>query len=343
VNATLPFSEFFEVVGGKNGGETSLDFIEPFISFMVSRFTSDYSFLFAAYAAVFAFFWIKSINSLYNSTRENLGWNGLIHLAFFIAIIPITGINGFRMWTAAWVFFFGAYHVVLYRKKAYIFLALSASLVHFSFMFANAILLIYYFAGNKNYVYYPLALISFVLPHIIAPAFRTISFALGGALQSRYEGYSDEQYLQTMQDIYEENDWFLQIGSDIVLYYLLFGLIYIQLKSPAHMQEKSMKNLYSFLLLFLAFVNFGGAIPTLGERFMTIFFLFAAAYLFLYFARQFDRGIELLTWIGLFPMALFSAIIFRQGSVSINAWLFAPGFGLPFFAPAISLAEVIFY
>ena len=82
-NATLPFSDFFKIVGGLYSSDTSVDIIEPFISFVVSRFTSDYRFLFAAYAALFGFFYLKSINLLYNRYQENPGWNSSDIYDFF--------------------------------------------------------------------------------------------------------------------------------------------------------------------------------------------------------------------------------------------------------------------
>jgi len=42
-------------------------------------------------------------------------------------------------------------------------------------------------------------------------------------------------------------------------------------------------------------------------------------------------------------MALYAAIAFRQGSVSINAWIFTPGFGLPLLVPGLSIADLLFH
>ncbi len=341
-NALLPFSDVFKIVGGLYSSDTSVDFIEPLISFIVSRFTSNQSILFAAYTVLFGFFYLKSITLLFNRVAGNQGLNSFIHLAFFTAILPITAINGFRMWTAAWIFFYGAYHVILYREAKYLIVTLAASLVHFSFLTANVILVIYFIAGNRNYIYLPLALVSFVLPHLIAPAFQSISLALGGGFESRFQSYSAEDYMAARQEAYQQTAWFLKIGYDLVLYYLLFAISFIQLRYGSLMKEKEEKNLFSFLLLFLAFVNFGTAIPSFGGRFLIIFFLFATLYVFLYFAKSDGNRLHLLTWLGLFPMFLFAAIVFRQGSDSINAWIFAPGFGLPLIAPNVSLADIFF-
>jgi hypothetical protein len=342
-DAALPFSDFFKIVGGLYTTDTSVDIVGPLISFIVSRFTSDHRILFAVYAAVFGFFYLKNIDLLYNRYKENPGLNVLIHLAFFIVILPITAINGFRMWTAAWIFFFGAYHVILHRDARYLLIALGSSLVHWSFLSANIILIIYFFAGNRNFIYFPIAIASFVLPQFMAPVFQLISLRLGGALQGRFETYSSEDYIIVRQENFEQASWFLRIGNDLVFYYLLLAIIVIQLKSRSLMNEKAERNLFSFLLLFLSFVNFGKGIPSFGGRFQIIFFLFATLYVFLYLLKLPGNRINLLTVVGLFPMVLYAAIAFRQGSGSINAWIFTPGLGLPLFTPILSIADLIFH
>lgn len=340
-NAALPFKDIFKVIGGVNS-DSSIDFIDPMISFLVSRFTSKHSILFAVYAAVFGFFYLKSFNLLYNRYKENPGWNALVHLIFFAAILPITAINGFRMWTAAWIFFYGAYHVILYRDLRFLLITFLAPLVHWSFITVNAILLVYYFVGNRNVIYLPLALVSFVLPKFMTQYFSMISLKLGGSLQDRYEMYSDTAYVTAVQDMGADLSWFMKIGYDWVFYYLLIAIIVARLKSRRLDKDKTAENLFSFLLIFLAFVNFGMEIPSLGNRFQIVFFIFATFYVFMYLVKIPGEKINSLTLIGLFPMLLYTAIIFRQGSDSLNAWMFSPCFGLPLLAPGISVASLLF-
>jgi len=343
-NAQLPFSDFFKIVGGIYASDTSVDIIEPLISFIVSRFTDDYRGLFAAYAALFGFFYLKSIDLLYDKYQEKQGWNVGIHLAFFTLLIPITSINGVRFWTAAWIFFYGAYHVILYRDARYLIIALGSSLVHFSFLSANAILIIYFFVGNRNVIYLPITLLSFVLPQIFAPAFQLLSLKLGSGLQSRYENYSSEAYTAYRQENFEQAAWFLQMENTLIMYYLLLAIIVIQLNKHSYfMKEKAESNLFSFLLLFLSFVNFGKGIPSFGGRFQILFFLFATLYVFRYFLKLPGNKVNVLTWIGLFPMALYAVVEFRQVAVMINAWIFTPGLGLPLFVPSLSVADFLFH
>jgi hypothetical protein len=340
-NASLPFKDIFKVIGGLNS-DTSIDIIDPLISFIVSRITSHYSLLFAVYAAIFGFFYLKSINLLYNRYKDNPGWNALVHLIFFAAILPITAINGFRMWTAVWIFFYGAYHVTLFRDTRFLLITLFAPLVHWSFVIPNAILLIYFFVGNRNIFYLPLVLASFILPQFMTQYFSLISLKLGGSLQNRYEMYSDSSYVAGVQESAADLSWFMKIGSDLVFYYLLLAIIVARLKSRSFDRDKAAENLFSFLLLFLSFVNFGMGIPSLGVRFRMVFFIFATLYIFMYLVRFPGKKINVLTLIGLFPMLLHTAIAFRQGSDSINAWILSPFLGLPLFTPGVSVASLLF-
>jgi len=340
--AELPFSDFFQIVGGMYSSDTSVDIVQPLITFIVSRFTDHHSVLFAAFAAVFGIFYLKSINLLYDRHHEKPGWNTAILMIFFIMILPITSINGFRMWTATWIFFFGAYHVILYRDSRYLLITMGASLVHFSFISANVILLIYYFAGNRNLFYIPIALASFVIPQFLTPFFQTISLRLGGGLQSRYEMYSNEEYVLGRQESFEQAIWFVKLSSDLLFYYLLFALIAIQIWHREKMNDSSERNLFSFILLFLAFVNFGKGIPSFGGRFQILFFLFTTFYLFLFFRKIEGTKVNVLTIIGLFPMLLYAALQFRNATDSISAWILTPGLGLPLFVPTISLANILF-
>lgn len=340
-NALLPFSDFFKVVGGLYS-DTSVDIIEPLISFIVSRVTNYHGLYFGVWASIFGFFYLNSIGLLYERYKINQGWNTAILMVFFIMTIPVTMISGVRMWTAAWIFFYGAYRVVTERNPRFLIVTLSAAFVHWSFISANAILVIYYLVGNRNIIYLPLALSSFVIPQLAAPLFRSVALKLGGGLQQRYTNYSSEGYISAVQEGAAQSAWFMRISSDLVFYYLLIAIALIQLRHNNHMNGKTEKSLFSFLLLFLAFVNFGMPIPSFGERFMVLFFLFATAYLMLYFIKMPGEKLYFIIILGAFPMMLYSLINFRLGTESINAWIFSPGLGVPLFAPVLSLYEVLF-
>lgn len=340
-NAKLPFSRFFEIVGGLYS-DTSVDIIEPLISFIVSRFTDSYPYLFAVYAAFFGFFYIKSINLVHPRILDNSNWNTKIFMFFFAVILPITSINAFRMWTAAWVFFFGAYHVILFRDYRFFLLSLGACLVHWSFLLANAVLVIYFIAGNRNFIYAPLALVSFVMPNLLVPVFSSLSMGLGGSLGNRYSGYTNEDYSSLYYESWEQASWYLTLGKDLIFYFLVIMLFVILLFYRDMMQEKSEKNLLSFLFLFLAFVNFGVALPNFAHRFKIVFMIFATLYIILFQIKLSDKRLNMVSIFGVLPVALYTILEFRLASEYINAWIILPGFGIPFLVPGSTLYEVLF-
>lgn len=340
--AALPFSEIFRVVSGYYSGETSMDFIEPLISFLVSRFTTDHKLLFGAYAALFGFFYLKSIAFAYSLYRKNQGLESLIHLLFFVLVLPVTAINGFRMWTAAWVFLYGAYHVILYRDPRYFLITFGAALVHWSFLTVNGLLLVYFFAGNRNMIYLPLAAASFVVPTLLSTLFQRLALIMGGGLRGRYDMYSNEAYVMVVKEQSGGDAWFMRVGYDLIFFYILLSMFFIHYKFRKKINLKAEENMFSFLLLMLAFVNFGKEIPSFGVRFQIIFFLFGTLYLILCYSKLNSQGVGWLTIIGLFPMLLLTAIVFRQGADSINAWLFTPGFGLPWLMSDLSLSDILF-
>jgi len=339
--AELPFSEFFAVVGGLYT-DTTVDIIQPLVEFIVSRFSSSHNVLFAVWAAIFGFFYLKSINLLHDRYKENPGWNAVIYMTFFLMIMPITTVGGIRMPTATWVFFLGAYHVILYRDARFLLLSLSASLIHWSFLTANAILIIYFFAGNRNIIYLPVTLASFIMPGLLSPVFQSLATTLGGPIQERYENYSSEGFILGVQESAQEAPWFLTLGGTLTFYFIILALVVIQFTGRNLIKDKPQRNLFSFILLFMAFVNFAKVIPTFGGRFQETFWLFATLYIFMYYVKKPGKNIDLLTLIGIIPMFLYAVVMFRIGAISINSWILTPGCGIPLLFPELSFADVFF-
>ena len=280
---------------------------------------------------------------MHNKYIKSPNLDALIFLGFFSFLLPVMAISGFRMWTAMWIFLYGGYHVVLNRDIRYFILTFGAVFVHWSFISVNGILLIYFFVRNRDIIYIPLAILSFIIPYLIAPFLSVVSLRMGGVFEDRYTMYSNETYASGVQEQMQDAAWFMQIGSDLVLYFLLFAIVIIKFKYGDLMKGKAESNLFSFNLLLLTFVNVGKTLPSLGGRFQMLFFLFATMYVFLFFVKKPPaKTISYLTLVGLFPMLLNSLIVLRQGSDTLNAWIFAPGLGIPWIMEEINLTTVLF-
>jgi len=326
------------VVRGLYTKDTSLDVLQPLILFIVSRITNKHNLLFGVFAAFFGFFYLKSINLLYDRYIVSPNKNALLHLLFFALINPIFFINGFRFYTAAWIFFYGAYFVILYRDKKYLILAMCSVLVHFSFLGAGAVLLIYFLLGNRNLFYVILLILSFILPELISEYLTKILPGLGAGLQNRVQAYVDENYIQAVAKRAGQTRWFIQLLQPLVMYYLYFGILFLKYKFKNISDSKELTNLFSFLLLFLSFVNFSKQIPSVG-RFQTVFILFGVLYIFIMLTQIQPRKGLILMIIGLFPMLLTAAYSLRIGTDTFNALLLAP-MPFPFLNGGLSFYEL---
>lgn len=338
--ADLPFSAFWDIVGGIYADDTSVDIVEPFIRFTVSRITDHPSLLFAIFAMVFGYFYLASINLLYERLRKSPNSNAMVHFFFFITIIPIFSINGFRFWTAAWVFFYGAYHVVLFKDMRFLLVSIAACLIHFSFFSINTVLLVYCIIGNKNIIYYPIVVLSFIVPDLVAPYLSQIADVLGGGFESRIMTYTKISYKIAVSSAWDETRWFIKWTGVLVLYYLFIGILFLKYNFKKIVQNHELQNLFSFMLLFLSFVNFAKPVPSFGVRFQTVFFLFAVLFVFIIFTNIKKNQWHVITLVGLFPMALSAAITFRIGTESINYILFFPTPFL-FFGSDVALYDLI--
>ncbi len=338
--SNLPFSDFWKIVGGLYATDTSVDIVLPFLNFILSRLTDDPAILFGVFAAIFGYFHMKSIVRLNDLEPGKLNINALIHLWFFIFLIPIFQINGFRFYTASWVFFYGVLNYLITGQKKFVWVSLVSIFFHYSFISASAVLMIYVFLGNRNILYIPILIASFIIPEV-SNAFinKNISF-FGFGIQDRAAGYLSEGYKKGLEASAEGAKWFIIWSTQLVNFYVYLAFVYARTIWRKYTKDPIMERLFSFSILFLSFANFSKVVPS-GNRFMIVFFLFATAYIYILFLKRRTNRLSWLTLAGLFPMLLFAALSFRQGFENMNLWLFAP-MPFPFTAEAITIAELFF-
>ncbi len=338
--ATLPFIDIFKAVSGYYSQTASIDFIEPLLSFLMSRFTKSSHIYYAVFAAVFAFFYLRSFDLLYDQYKKNPNWNAWVFMVFTLVVIPITSLSVLRMWIAAWMFFYGTYLVLSTRKSKYLLVALSACLMHWSFITLNLLLVVYYFAGNRNTIYTPMAIISFFIPHLVNPLLEFVALFFGGGIAARVEGYTSESHSLMYQEWLGGNSWFLTLSHDLSWYFFIIAIVVIRVFKRDKMRGKLEESWYSFMLLLFTVVNLGRSLPNFGMRMQSIFILFASVYVFLYFMNRSERRIGFITVAGAFPLLLHTLIQFRRAADSMSAWIFTPGAGFPLLDPGLSIAEL---
>lgn len=335
--ASRPFDEFWTILSGLYT-ETRADIAQPFILFSVSRFGNNQSLIFGALAAVFGWFHLKGINMVFSpSVKQNV--NAFIFFLYFLSIVPIFRINGFRFYTATWIFFYGAYNVVQSRDMRFFIFSLLSILFHFSFIFPNVILMAWFLLGNRNKAYTILLIVSFLIPELFWPQIQSVAAIFGGPIEAKFNVYTNPEYGEKVMVMRQNLRWFMNLSRGGIFYYTVFMLFFLRSRFESILKNTRLSNLFSFSLLFISAVNFVRYIPSMG-RFRTIFYLFAFSYFIAVLAHFKDTKLKLSTWLGLVPMMLGIIITIRSGLEMTSLWLLAP-LPLVLFSEPVSFYETI--
>ena len=335
--ASRPFDEFWKILSGLYTG-TRADIAKPLILYTVSRFGNSESLVFGVLAAVFGWFYLKGINLVYSeSIKQNK--NASIHFFFFLFLNTVFNISGFRFWTAAWVFFYGAYNVVQNRDIRFFMLSLLSILFHFSFIFPNVILIAWFLLGNRNKAFTILLVISFIIPELFWPQIQSVVAFFGGPIEAKFNIYTNPDYGEQVVAMRQNTRWFMNVAGWGIFYYMLFMLFYLKNRFEKSLNNIRLNNLFSFSLLFISAVNFVRYIPSMG-RFRTIFYLFALSYIIAVFSHFRNDKINLTTWLGMVPLTLGFIITIRVGLEMTSLWLLAP-LPLVLFSEPLSIYEMI--
>ena len=112
-----------------------VDILQPFISFLISRFTNDPRILFATFGMIFGYFYSRNLWFLFDKLNNRYSIIVGLYILVFALICPIWRINGFRFWTASQIFLFGVLPYLYEGNKKWISISALSIFVHFSFLF----------------------------------------------------------------------------------------------------------------------------------------------------------------------------------------------------------------
>jgi hypothetical protein len=309
--ARLSFQEFNY---NRLKGESSVDIYRDMVTFLVSRFTSNPKWLMCIFGLVSGYVYVKVL-SLFIGEQPGRNIYKYLIIISFSSIVSIDQLAGVRMSLAAYVFFFGAIMVVIHNDKRYLIIAASSILIHFSFM--PAVLLLIIFPVLKKFpkiVYLSLAL-SFILPDLLKSYILQYSGVFGQGIEAR-----TELYYGLVSDLNYGSDtsWYVRfrINSMLMFCYLFFFITRI-IKNKITYSEKT-NDLFFFSLIMLSFVNFTMDIPHFGYRFQYVFLMFGFFYLYkVYTENSASVLISNLVWVSL-PFSLLMIVFSIRSILSIT-------------------------
>lgn len=287
-------------------GSKYVDVVQPMITFLVSRFSGDSRVLFAVFGLVFGYFYSRNIWYLLDRAGSPIKQSSIIHIVVFAIVIGFWQINGFRMWTAAHLFFFGAIRYLTENKIEGIFIAVSSILVHFSYILPVAIFLAFVFSPKRVSLYFWFFIVSLLVSELdvrfVSSAMQRI---LPGVLFSRVEGFMNPDYIETMSEAMALRNWRYHLYSNSIYWVASISLIAIYVFGQKFIKSyRNFTKVYCFVLLFLACINLVSNIPSVS-RFYSVAYLFAFAFLFLYFQHAPDFRFKKVILYASFPLLVF--------------------------------------
>ncbi len=288
----------------------SVDIYQPLVTFILSRFTKDGNILFAVFGTVYGYFFSRNIWMVLDFSRarkvDNKFW---LLIVAFICVLGFWHLNGVRMFTAAHVFFYGAFQYLVNNKRNGIAFVFSSMLIHFSFILPIGFFLLFVFVRISWRILYFLFISSFFISSLNISAVRTgLESVAPSFLLPRVESYTNDEYLESVTDLNESVNWYVKIHADSLMWAIavLFTIIYFS-KSSRFKDDKSFSNLFGFSLLISSVGNITSLLPS-GGRYVLLAQLFGVALLVFYYVRfkvdLFARWLVLLS-----PLLFFFIIV----------------------------------
>ena len=310
------------------------------ICYVVSRFTSEPRWLFATFGIIFGFFYAHNLDFLLRHARPKLNKLAWLFLIGFALLIPVSLINGYRMWTAAHIFFFAAVRVLMERRYCYLAVAAASVLLHFSFAAPTVLLSGFCLAGRRDMIYLLVATASLFAGNIAVSELPAYAHYLGPVVEERAGIYTNEDYKREVADTLAGVRWFMWSGR-ILMYADYAALVYVFLRYRRQLAPE-LARLFSFCLLFLAFVALVLPIPSMA-RFAEVWNLFVVAFLFFVFQQAKLKHLPVLGWTLLPPLALAALVQLRIGMETTGMDLIVSNFVLVWFSPhEMSLYNLLF-
>lgn len=237
------------------------------VNFLVGRFTDNYHWTYFIYAAVFGFFYIKTLDLLLRYNVENK-WAFYAFLFMFCFSNPIFNINGMRMWTAAWIGVYSVLKIILDNKKRYLLLLLLTPLIHDSFFIWIAFFLFAYLTWRAKDLWVGLFVLSSVVSAIsYLDLLQEFSYLFPQFIQNQIWSYTQSiDALEIMSgSIQASMPLYARVFNALPGYFTLL-LSYLLIFNRKIINESHCRTKFFYIYLAIAsLANFVSGIPSMGR------------------------------------------------------------------------------
>lgn len=314
----------------QSDGKFRIDFLQPTISFFVSRFSVDGRVLYAIYGLFFGFFYSRNIDLLIQKLNGSLRLEVKLFLIFFVCYLPFHQMNGFRFNIAIHIFIYGLLNFVLLNKKRLGLISILLTILfHDAFLIATGLFLVFLFLKKVQLSYH----IIFYL-YIISFFTSKLDLNLAGGYLESFEfvredrlSYLNEEYVEVSKSEFSDTNFYIKYKGDLIsiLVIVSFTWIYTWF-SRIVISNKEVIDFFKLTLIFLTFVNFAVSIPIIA-RFAMVAHLSFAAMMFLFFNA--NESIKFSSWFKLLAIPIISLTSIVSIWDGFSSWSLSTVFSNP--------------
>lgn len=314
--AERPISELFDIINDviqRNSG-AYLDIYTPIVNYTLSRVSNWPNTAFAFHALVFGFFYLKSIEIVYDEfpLKRYYNLNSLVFFVFFVTLISIHRISFVRFYTAGWLFFYMSYQYFKTKERKYLLWSTLSVLIHLSILPLFGLLLLHSFLGNRTKIYTLILVFSFITPDFFNQIFEQLQTSRPeGLLEDKLNTYADKDFLRGRVNRLENLNWYAKYKFSAIIFSLFSVALIFVIKFWRGRQDDLQNALLSYVVLLLAFYNFITATVGASERYFLLVALYILVYLFRHFQINKVNQVSSMTLLCLGPMLLWIVMEIR--------------------------------
>ena len=271
-NSQISFKNFIEGLFTIETQQT--DLYQPFVTWIVSRFTDDYHVLFAVFGLVFGIFYSKILWFIFDRISYKISGFAIILFLMLLLINPIWNINGVRMWTALEVYVYGVLLFFFKNKKKGIFYMILSVVFHISFFIPLVFFVLYLILPkNKgNFLFY-LYVGSILLSNLPLNFLNGIAGYFPDIIRFKLESYTDANFASNAKEDFESSSFFIRFAVFSLNFSMILIVFFIRFYFIKKVRvDFTTLNFYHFIIFSLIWTNIFSMVPS-GGRFLSFSYI----------------------------------------------------------------------
>jgi hypothetical protein len=261
---------------------TSVDIFEPLLTYGVSRITSSGQIMFGIYGLLFGFFYSRNFSYVLDRVSQKNIFT-VFWLVLTLAFLnPFWFIGGFRYWFATQIFLYGLLPYLFENKKKNLLWLGLAPLIHFSYLFALLLFLVYWLIGNKMTSYFFYFVVCFFVGKIgITFISSLLSLIPSIGIQQKRDVYTNDEYLEQVDTLKNISlNWYATFTSQYIYWFVFITLLVCFIRYRKLISEQ-FKPIFCFILFYMGSTFLVDSVPSMS-RFLTLGNVLVLSFLILF-------------------------------------------------------------